>query len=551
MLSAIVVMMHSTLNFYLCYSLSDALRFHRISLFLVCVANALVAPFLLQEAYVNPTIPYLICLFVLTAELCLLFKANISARVGVALGSLLHLFVLRHVIVAALAIAYQKSMFEVMQNDYALVNLLSFAAQLITLTLFIVLIPLKTMRKIMDDKGFYKNLLMLVSLLIVYLIYNAYMFNIPYFSLNLAVQEIVISTLILSFFYIMVLLMIKIFNLGFYEKKTKELEGKIDEDKMITSVVFHYATIILEMNCTKDIINKLVLSGKQMPLEHLAQASSFFSKQVCLFTHPQDVDTVLSMSPAVLVQEYEAGRSEKECEFRSKKIEPAKDNTGVQTVGEEYLWYRMRIKITMVEETGDVIAILTMDEIHSEKQEELELRHRAERDFLTGAYNKSAFSAKLNEYLQEGGEGALYMFDLDNFKSINDNMGHSVGDAVLREIYAEIAMVFRNHDLIGRVGGDEFVVFLMGPVPLAIIEEKAEKLCERMKKTYHAENHVSIEISCSVGIAKAQKDGANFEYLFNAADLAMYQSKSKGKNTYTMYDKTLNIGFTPKKDSRK
>ncbi len=547
LLSAIVLFFHSFLNFYLCGVFADKTRFHKVSIWILCAINAIFAPQLFTIHYFEQILPYILCIVVLAVEFNLLYIGNFSAKLGVVLGSVLHLFVLRAILMASFSIANDVSMYAVLKNEelFPWVNFGSFAAQIVTLSLFILWVPAKTVKEIMTNKIFYDKLLLLTALLTAFMAYNSYTFTIDYFSVNLALQEIVIAVLVLAFFYIMILQLINFFNLRVYKKKTKELETKIDRDKTLTATVLQYADIILELNCASDTIQRLIVGSKEMPIGHLPSLSEFMKGQMDIYTHPDDIARLSEVNSLALISEYAEGVMEKDYEYRSKKIIPSGKETGVVASSDKYLWYRMRINIRKDEKTPDIIAFLTIEEIHDEKEEVLALRYKADSDHLTGALNKQSFTTKVSQALLSGAQGTLYMFDLDNFKGINDNMGHSQGDAVLREVYGKISTLFRSHDVIGRIGGDEFVVFLEGSADQGIIEDKALNICKEIKKTYKADNKIEITISCSIGIARAPQDGRDFKSLFDAADVAMYTSKSKGKDTYTVYDKSLISGFAP------
>ncbi len=546
-ISAMVLCAHSFLNFLLCSRLSNEMRFKKISILFACIVNGLLSPFLLATHFSNPIFFYLIYSSLLIMELFILFKGRLTAIIGIATGSLLHLFVLRALILAIFALMNNTSMYQISIDTelLTLINIYSFAAQLVTLTMFITLIPLKILLKVMSNKSFYTGLLALACFLNVYLVYNSFIFFVDYYSVNLIVQEIVISLLTLSFFYIMMLLLIKIFNLDIYKEKNKELEGQIDKDKTLTSVVFNFAEIIFEGNCTKDKITRLLINSTERPTNHINSLTELLKSQVENTVHPDDKYIILGINSASMISDFENGNTESIYEYRAKKIVSSPENAGIIVKEDGFLWYRMRINLSKNATTSDIIALFTVDEIDDEKQLELKLREKAERDPLTGAYNKETFSSKVNDLLKEGMDGTLYMFDLDNFKGINDNMGHSAGDDVLREVYEKASSIFRSHDLVGRVGGDEFVVFLLGNTKESSIIKKATQICESINKTYYAQNGVNIEISSSVGISVAPKDGNDFETLFNAADLSMYHSKNSGKNTYTIYDVSISSGFKP------
>ncbi len=546
-ISAVVLFFHSFLNFYLCNALSEKTRFHKSSIYFVCSINSVVVPFLLTYDFSFQSLSYLLCIIALVLEYSLLFEGSFSSKLGIALGSLLHLFVLRAIIICSVAMYNGTSLYNVIitPSVFMWVNFSSFAAQLITLTLFITLIPLKTVIKIMSNKRFYTKLLFLTSLLILYMIFNTNIFMIDYFSVNLFVQEIVIAVLVLTIFYIMILLLINIFKLGIYKDKTKELEIKIDKDKTLASAVFNYANIIMEVNCSRDKIERLLMTSTEISVDHLPGLSHFFKKHIELYVHPEDKNILAEIDSFSIISEFEDGISEIEHEYRAKKLKPSVSQKGVQVVSDEFLWYKMRIKTSNDTSNAEVISVITVDEIHEEKEEALKLRLKAETDQLTGSYNKNTFAEKVNTYLKNERMGALFMFDLDNFKGINDNMGHSAGDAVLQEVATKTKTLFRNRDIVGRIGGDEFVVFLEGTTEKDLIEEKAKKLCSIICKKYYAKNKEIIEISCSIGIAIAPHDGTDFDTLFDVADLAMYQSKSEGKNCFTIYDSNVISGFTP------
>ncbi len=546
--SLVVVSIHSFLNFTLCSRFSDSARFHKFSIYLACAVNGVIAPFIITTNYINPMTPYLVCTVILSLELLFLYKGKLNAIFGVVIGSLLHLFVLRHIFVAITSIVNGISMTEVIFSSefISMVNLSAFAAQLVTLSLFIKLIPLKTLSRVMADKSFYNGLLSLALFLAAYIIYSSYIFLVDYFSVNLAVQVIVISLLVLAFLYIMMLFLIKIFNLGIYKDLAKELEDQIDKDKTLTSAVFNFAEIIIEANCSKDKITRIVVNSVERPIEHIPPLAEFFKKQTSSFTHPEDITTIRSINIVSLISDFESGVSEKMFEFRSKSIMATDEDTGVEVSSDDYLWYRLRVSISRDKETSDIIALFTVDEIDEEKRAELLLLKQAQTDPLTGAYNKNTFITEVEEHLNDGSHGTLYMLDLDNFKGINDNMGHSAGDAVLCEVFAKISTFFRPHDIIARAGGDEFVIFLLGTTKTSTIERKARQICEGINKTYYAENGISIEISASVGISTAPNDGNDFKSLFNAADVAMYHSKNLGKNTFTIYNSSLESGYKPR-----
>lgn len=168
------------------------------------------------------------------------------------------------------------------------------------------------------------------------------------------------------------------------------------------------------------------------------------------------------------------------------------------------------------------------------------LKHKAERDLLTNLLNKKTFERRVENMVvnQSADEkGALLIIDLDNFKGINDTMGHMVGDRVLSGVADKMRETFRQEDYLGRIGGDEFAVYLTfnskadAKERRVIIQSRAEQL-SRMIKEIAEEIEQDIRVSCSIGIAMAPEHGTSYEKLYQSADRALYQSKKAGKNQY-------------------
>lgn len=159
----------------------------------------------------------------------------------------------------------------------------------------------------------------------------------------------------------------------------------------------------------------------------------------------------------------------------------------------------------------------------------LENERAARYDSLTNVLNRSAFEKQMNAYVQAMKPGevcAFLLFDIDDFKRVNDTRGHLEGDHMLKELTEVLEESFRSTDLIGRLGGDEFMVFVRNIKSEKILRKKLDKMYQRMQK---GEN----ELSCSCGICMIQKD--NFRYMdcLKRADEALYESKRSGKNHYT------------------
>jgi len=161
---------------------------------------------------------------------------------------------------------------------------------------------------------------------------------------------------------------------------------------------------------------------------------------------------------------------------------------------------------------------------------------RAQVDPLTGAYTRGAFeerlAAAIGRAVGEDGEGlALLFVDLDRFKFVNDTYGHEVGDKLLREVGRILRENVRGQDLVGRVGGDEFTVALIGVKDERAAASVARSLVRELNSPIRIDGR-DVQVSASIGIALCPRDGTTADALLKSADAAMYEVKEGGKNSY-------------------
>ena len=198
-----------------------------------------------------------------------------------------------------------------------------------------------------------------------------------------------------------------------------------------------------------------------------------------------------------------------------------------------YAWYECRTVATYDKAGRPVTLLGRFENIDARKYREANLMARSTRDDLTGLLNRSAVTLRVEEWIQspqakEG--GALFMLDLDNFKTINDTQGHATGDRALLQTARVLRETFRGTDILGRAGGDEFLVFMTGVNSPAVAADRAERLCRAFSE--RAESSSGALFTCSVGVSLFPADGSRYADLFEAADAAMYQAKREGKNSY-------------------
>jgi diguanylate cyclase (GGDEF)-like protein len=206
----------------------------------------------------------------------------------------------------------------------------------------------------------------------------------------------------------------------------------------------------------------------------------------------------------------------------------------LRAADEDYQYYSMSSVVVHDAKGKPYKSIAFLENINEQVNRENLLLQKANTDPLTGFYNKAAAETFISEIMLSSANGtahALMCIDLDNFKSINDLFGHLYGDEVLKEAADNMKNLFRFDDVLGRFGGDEFVIFVRDMSSIGLLEEKTAELNKRLNKTYEKDG-VKCTVSASIGIAIFPSDGTAYSVLHQKADEASYAAKKAGKNTY-------------------
>lgn len=167
-----------------------------------------------------------------------------------------------------------------------------------------------------------------------------------------------------------------------------------------------------------------------------------------------------------------------------------------------------------------------------------QLQERAAKDPLTGLLNRGEAESHINEILKKlepQDKCALFIIDLDNFKNVNDTLGHQVGDQVLRKAARILSGIFRFGDfgdIVGRLGGDEFVVFMHGTITEALVRKKGQEICAQLQFILGTEQEITV--SASAGILFCPSRDYCFDDFYHSADMALYEAKRSGRHRYCL-----------------
>ena len=218
-------------------------------------------------------------------------------------------------------------------------------------------------------------------------------------------------------------------------------------------------------------------------------------------------------------------------------------DTMLERANGQSLWVSLSVSPIRDEEGSVNSYVVSAQDISFVKESQRKMEQLAYFDTLTGLANRTFFRMQLRKSMALAERGhyafALFYFDLDEFKRINDTLGHDIGDQLLVEVANRLKTRLRTEDTIARLGGDEFAVLLSGIEN----QERAAEVANTIQKTLNQPIQLGnneIIVSASIGITMAPDDSSEEDQLLKHADLAMYEAKAKGKNTHHFYSSELN-----------
>ncbi|MFI3210883.1 MAG: GGDEF domain-containing protein [Peptostreptococcaceae bacterium] len=458
----------------------------------------------------------------------IVYKDTLLRNYFITASFLIHIMGVFSICVSLFAVLTNQTMYQVANSINIIFCMISTACLLqLCLVVVIKFIPAKNI-KIINQHG--EQLIFMVIMLTLfnlYLMLNSKVYTIENYNVLYLENQIIVPAVMLSMAYMCLFYSIKMGNLLGYKEKTDKLKDAYEKEKLYRDVIDKDVLIVCDVNFSKNNIitgletlrgnvgNRIYIYNEMV--NYISQnfvEKNFKSNFVDLFNLEN------------IFKEFENGTKEIHFEFK------AKINT------KDYIWVHMHLPIIR-NEKGDICGFIQLRDIDYKMKEQLELKRKSELDLLTSLYNKVTTADRINEFLKRDNRksrGALFIIDIDNFKTINDRLGHFKGDEVLLELSKSLSSIFRPYDIIGRIGGDEFIVFIEGEFNENYIKQKALKICELFNRSYSNDNIEFYWVSASIGISLYPNFGESFEELYKTADIALYQTKSKGKNGYTIYE---------------
>ena len=302
-------------------------------------------------------------------------------------------------------------------------------------------------------------------------------------------------------------LIMVLFTVRFYVKQQKKvMKGQARYD-----ILSEFSdTVLFEYDCLEKTLvftpNITTLFG----LKEIGPIRPFDSDTDFTMVHPDDVAKVKALLSTI-------GDNSDEIDDFVIRFKDKNDN---------YRWVRWMGRLIRGRLGTPQAFLGKISDVQDEMTREQDLREKASVDGLTGALNRKAAEQKINTLMQDKEcKGYLLMLDIDDFNTVNDTLGHAIGDLALITLVKLLKEHFRKEDIIGRLGGDEFIVFMTNTELASAVEAKGAEILDILAKS-----ETTPHFTVSIGAAAYPAAGNDYESLYLAADNAMYASKKSGKN---------------------
>lgn len=228
--------------------------------------------------------------------------------------------------------------------------------------------------------------------------------------------------------------------------------------------------------------------------------------------------------------------------LRKKKIVASQENSVLKAFSDNYIAVRGSIAPIFDQKNTVLGTVTVMQDVSKTRVNAQKMTYLAQHDLLTNLPNRVLLMDRLEQAcitgIRERSQFSLIFLDVDNFKNINDTLGHKVGDKLLQVAADRLVRVLRKADTVCRLGGDEFILLLQNTTSSHEVAGVCKKIIKAFREPVEVDEHI-LNISASLGVAQFPVDGDDPEILMRRADAAMYRSKSNGRDTYTFYSQDI------------
>lgn len=469
---------------------------------------------------ISITTAYLITLPALYAELTILFRKPFKETLFVSVVVMMNIMCFRGIVLSIFALTSGGTLYYIYSSPNLYLSALLVSNLLECLAVYLILrfIHIENLIFTMTNKTQSRYIIIWASLCVLFMFRSSEVYVRDYNIPNMFFDH---------FFYCFILLLSFYFFLNYTFQLNKaarlreRLSRQLGNQMVLQSALTQEAIYTSKANLTQN----LVISGAEIYGDALEQLNNKYDKwfdYVKTRLHPDDMDICLkSLDRQKLLENFKHGVEPKPFEYRHMGT----DNN--------FHWVKLVLRMFQDIKSDDVFLFGYAFDIENEKSEKEALLFIAQTDIFTGLYNKSTTEILIDEEIRNGA-GILIALDIDDFKSVNDKFGHEAGDFILKYFAELLTSVFSEGELVGRIGGDEFMVFIKNTTDLELAKRKATQLHEQLKTGVDYKS-LHINITTSMGIAVVDEKIDSFSVAYNQADIALYRAKNSGKHRHEVY----------------
>lgn len=508
---------------------------------------------ILMETNMGGSFPYLIIVLVpifVTLEIMIVSRNSLKVSIFVLGGFLINFGTIYTISVAIIGYFYNIKTFV---TTSVKLNTLQFSMALTLAAIVLVILsykmPVKELSSLLYKKGKLK-------ILITYMYVIAFALVVSSFLYSPLIGQRGMSLQLTKIFYLEIILKDAVMLAGSYiivlfkckeEKIVLEKElvhSELNREKGFRNSTQKNSLLSYSYNATRNILentdgffDRFITDNEK--ISYIDLIFMLIEKMV----YPEDVDRlkeslVIGVDQEIATERQSSNRfrvSKSACVWLFKDYPKIAD---IKKIDSEWIWLESKNTFVVDPVTGDLIVYVDLINVNDEIEKQQSLIELASIDGLTGLYNKITAEKTIKNYLEkENHDGSLFIIDMDNFKSVNDNLGHPIGDVLLKNAAQLIKSVFRHHDLVSRMGGDEFCVFAFDLISEDLMKKKAEELVQKGQFHFKSPTGNPIHVTFSVGGACTTETGRSYKDVYAMADKALYEAKRAGKNCSRIFRK--------------
>ncbi len=465
---------------------------------------------------------YFVALLIMIVEIILFFNASPASAMYGSMAMLINSMCLHGMTAAVVAFVtgLPFSAFSDYMEYLVLIPMATSVLELMIVLLILNLVPLDSVNAAIKLPKQRLFMLIWMGICLSFMFCNTGVYTMGIISNQIVINQLLFCLALLMSCYFMLFNSFKMNQTLKIAEQNNRLSRELDNRKLLQSAFLKDSVFYMQVNLSKN----RVLSGSEIHYKSFESANfeySLWFQRLESHIHPDDREYFKKFV-----------NRENLLELAETGVEPP---PFIYRRGEsgKYRWIKMNIRLFHCEETGDTLGFGYSFDVDADINREKELLEKSKTDGFTGLLNKATAQSLIREQIRHG-VGALYILDIDNLKQANDTMGHEAGDQILKYVSNTLKAAFSCSDIVGRVGGDEFMAFCVKDTSVDDVSTRAARILSTLADI-SCPARPPYDFTASLGITLISKLTPDFSSAYRQADLALYDVKHSGKNSFSVY----------------